>query len=149
MFFKKEVSSSLTPSLESLAHEGLPQSNELIKPIQGQPAVPAEENPTQIGSLVVGQGVCLRGSLNVPNKTTVAGIIEGNLATKELLVQEKGKVQGQVDCQLADIAGYVENNLQVHTALTLRAGAVVAGNIFYKEITIERGAKITGKLARL
>ncbi|QWE25541.1 polymer-forming cytoskeletal protein [Polynucleobacter sp. AP-Elch-400A-B2] len=114
----------------SLSNEGLPQSNELIKPIQGKPAVPAEENSTQMVNLAVGKGVCLRGSFNAPNKTIVAGLIEGNLITKELLVKEYGEVQGQVDCQLADIAGYVENDLQIHIALTLRASAVITGNIF-------------------
>lgn len=149
MFFKKEVSISLKTSLESLSDENLPQINGLIEPIQVDPAAPAEEKSTQIGNLVVGEGVRLRGSFNVPSKTTVTGLIEGNLATKELLIEGNGKVQGQVDCDLADIAGHVEKDLQVDTSLIIRASAVITGNIYYREITIEKGAKITGKLARL
>jgi cytoskeletal protein CcmA (bactofilin family) len=151
MFFKKEVSIPAKSSSEIPADHDLSQSTKLKDAIQVELTAPEEKKGfrNQLGNLNVGEGVRLRGSFNVPNKTIVAGLIEGNLATKELLVQENGKVQGQVDCQLADIAGYLENDLQVHTALTLRASAVITGNVFYQEITIEKGAKITGKLARL
>jgi len=33
--------------------------------------------------------------------------------------------------------------------LTLRASSNISGNIFYKEIDIEKGAKVTGQLSML
>jgi cytoskeletal protein CcmA (bactofilin family) len=149
MFFKKEIEATLNTSSEMMPAEGLPQSKEISEVTQSAPAVPEKQNVKQAGNLVVGEGVCLRGSFNVPTKTTVTGLIEGSIATKELLVGQKGKVQGQVECQIADIAGHIESHLQAHDLLTLRSTAVILGDVFYKEIAIEKGAKITGKLTRL
>lgn len=149
MFFKKEIEPTLNTSPEMILAKNLPLSEEISEVIQIAPTLPEEQNIRQAGNLVVGEGVRLRGSFNVPNKTTVTGLIEGRLATKELLVGKEGKVQGEVNCQLANIAGHVENDLQVHIALTIRASAVITGNIFYQEITIEKGAKISGQLAKL
>jgi cytoskeletal protein CcmA (bactofilin family) len=149
MFFKKEIEPTLNTSSEMILAKNLPLSEEISEVIQIAPTLPEEQNIRQAGNLVVGEGVRLRGSFNVPNKTTVTGLIEGRLATKELLVGKEGKVQGEVNCQLANIAGHVENDLQVHIALTIRASAVITGNIFYQEITIEKGAKISGQLAKL
>jgi len=149
MFFKKEIETTSNTSSEMITAKDLPQNAEINEIIQSEPTLPEEQNVRQAGNLVVGEGVRLRGSFNVPNKTTVTGLIEGTLATTELLVGKEGRVQGEVNCKLADIAGNVENDLQVHIALTIRASAVITGNIFYQEITIEKGAKISGKLARL
>ena len=149
MFFKKEIEATLNTSSEMMPAEGLPQSKEISEVTQSAPAVPEKQNVKQAGNLVVGEGVCLRGSFNVPSKTTVTGLIEGSIATKELLVGQKGKVQGQVECQLADISGHIESHLQAHDLLTLRSTAVILGDVFYKEIAIEKGAKISGKLIRL
>ena len=149
MFFKKEIEATLNTSLEIIPAEGLNQSKEINEITLNEPAVPEKQNVKQVGNLVVGEGVRLRGAFNVPSKTTVTGLIEGNIATKELLVEQKGKVQGQVECQLADIAGHIESHLQAHDLLTLRSTAVILGDVFYKEIAIEKGAKISGKLIGL
>ena len=149
MFFKKEIETTSNKSSEMIPAKDLLQNEEISEIIQSAPTLPVEQNVRQAGNLVIGEGVRLRGSFNVPSKTTVTGLIEGRLATKELLVGKEGKVQGEINCQLADIAGHVENDLQVHIALTIRASAVITGNIFYQEITIEKGAKISGQLARL
>ena len=149
MFFKKEIETTSNTSSEMIPAKDLPQNEEISEIIQSAPTLPEVQNISLAGNLVVGEGVRLRGSFNVPSKTTVTGLIEGSLATTELLVGKEGRVQGEVNCQLADIAGNVENDLQVHIALTIRASAVITGNIFYQEITIEKGAKISGQLAKL
>ena len=149
MFFKKEIETTLNTSSEIIPAEGSPQGKESSEITQSEPAVPEWQNVDQIGNLVVGEGVCLRGSFNVPSKTKVTGLIEGSVATKELFVEQKGKVQGQVECQLADIAGHIESHLLAHNLLTLRSTAVILGDVYYQEIAIEKGAKITGKLTRL
>ena len=149
MFFKREIEATLNTSLEITPAEGLNQSKEISEITLNESAVQEKQNVKHVGNLVVGEGVRLRGAFNVPSKTTVTGLIEGNIATKELLVEQKGKVQGQVECQLADIAGHIESHLQAHDLLTLRSTAVILGDVFYKEIAIEKGAKISGKLIRL
>jgi len=114
-------------------------------------SIPIPQNKTDFntGELVVGEGVVLNGSLEVPNKAWVLGAINGDLKVHSLAVGSTGKIEGKVDCQIADIAGHVKDDLRVHELLIVRASSTISGNIFYKEIDIERGAKIAGQLSML
>jgi cytoskeletal protein CcmA (bactofilin family) len=111
--------------------------------------IPQNKNDFNSGELVVGEGVVLNGSLEVPNKATISGSINGDLKVHSLTVGSTGKIEGKIDCQMADIAGHVKDDLRVHELLVVRASSNISGNIFYKEIDIERGAKITGQLSML
>jgi len=114
-------------------------------------SIPTPQNKTDFstGELVVGEGVILNGSLEVPNKAWVLGAINGDLKVHSLTVGSTGKIEGKIDCQIADIAGHVKDDLRVHEFLIVRSSSTITGNIFYKEIDIERGAKIAGQLSML
>jgi cytoskeletal protein CcmA (bactofilin family) len=112
---------------------------------------PITQNQTPLNAedLVVGDGVVLNGTLEVPNKAMISGAINGDLKVHSLLVGITGKIEGKVVCQIADIAGHVKDDLRVNEFLILRAGSIISGNIYYKEIEIEKGAKIAGALSML
>jgi cytoskeletal protein CcmA (bactofilin family) len=112
---------------------------------------PITQNLTPLNAedLVVGDGVVLNGTLEVPNKAMISGAINGDLKVHSLAVGITGKIEGKVVCQIADIAGHVKDDLRVNEFLILRAGSIVSGNIYYKEIEIEKGAKIAGALSML
>ena len=112
---------------------------------------PITQNQASFNSndLVVGEGVVLNGTLEVPNMALVSGVINGDLKVRSLIVGSTGKIEGKIDCQIADIAGHVKDDLRVHELLVVRASSTISGNIFYKDIDIERGAKITGQLSML
>ena len=113
--------------------------------------IPTTQNQTLLNAedLVVGEGVILNGTLEVPNKAIVSGAINGDLKVHSLAVGITGKIEGKIICQIADIAGQVKNDLRVNEFLILRAGSTISGNIYYKEIEIEKGAKIAGALSML
>ena len=113
--------------------------------------IPVTQNPSPFNAedLVVGEGVVLNGTLEVPNKAIVSGAINGDLKVHSLLVGITGKIEGKVVCQIADIAGHVKDDLRVNELLIIRAGSIISGNIYYKEIEIEKGAKIAGQLSML
>ena len=114
-----------------------------LSPItQNQASLKAED-------LVVGEGVVLTGTLQVPNMALVSGVINGDLKVQSLIVGSTGKIEGKVDCQIADIAGDVRDDLRAHKLLVIRGTATLSGNIFYKDIEIEKGAKISGQLNAL
>ena len=112
---------------------------------------PTTQNQASFNSndLAVGEGVVLNGTLEVPNMALVSGVINGDLKVRSLIVGSTGKIEGKIDCQIADIAGHVKDDLRVHELLVVRANSTISGNIFYKDIDIERGAKITGQLSML
>jgi cytoskeletal protein CcmA (bactofilin family) len=113
--------------------------------------IPVTQNPSPHNAedLVVGEGVVLNGTLEVPNKALVSGAINGDLKVHSLAVGITGKIEGKVVCQMADIAGHVKDDLRVNELLIIRAGSIISGHIYYKEIEIEKGAKIAGQLSML
>ena len=54
-----------------------------------------------------------------------------------MIVGSTGKIEGKIDCQTADIAGHVKDDLHAHELLVVRASSTISGKIFYKEIDIE------------
>jgi cytoskeletal protein CcmA (bactofilin family) len=139
MFFK-----NASPDQVTEAKEGQLQNTSMatIPITQNQPTHNAED-------LVVGEGVVLNGTLEVPNKAMISGTINGDLKVHSLAVGITGKIEGKVVCQIADIAGHVKDDLRVNELLIIRAGSIISGNIYYQEIEIEKGAKIAGQLSML
>ena len=139
MFFK-----SSTPNQTSKTEADQLQ----ITPMATIPT-PQNNNDINAGELIVGEGVVLNGTLEVPNKALVSGAVNGDLKVLSLAVGITGKIEGKVICQIADIAGHVKDDLRVNELLIIRAGSIISGTIYYKEIEIEKGAKITGRLSML
>ena len=46
----------------------------------------------QLDDLVVGSAVHLKDAFNVPSKTTIHGLIRGSLITKDLVINQSGKL---------------------------------------------------------
>jgi len=132
--FSKNLTSELTTD------------NQVEYPIK--PSSPSQAN-REPGTLVVGQGVVLTGNLEVPDNTVVAGSLNGELQTKRLTVAPTGVISGKISCEQADISGAVGEDLTASDMLILRSSANIKGNIFYKEMQIERGAKVAGQLIML
>ena len=139
MFFK-----SSTPNQTSKTEADQLQ----ITPMATIPT-PQNNNDINAGELIVGEGVVLNGTLEVPNKAIISGAVNGDLKVLSLAVGITGKIEGKVICQIADIAGHVKDDLRVNELLIIRAGSIISGTIYYKEIEIEKGAKITGRLSML
>jgi cytoskeletal protein CcmA (bactofilin family) len=139
MFFK-----SASPNQATEIEKGQLQNTPMA-------TIPITQNPSHFNAedLVVGEGVILNGTLQVPNKAMISGTINGDLKVHSLAVGITGKIEGKVVCQIADIAGYVKDDLRVNELLIIRAGSIISGNIYYKEIEIEKGAKIAGQLSML
>jgi len=139
MFFK-----SSSPVQATETEEGQLQNTPMA-------TIPITQNPSPFNAedLVVGEGVVLNGTLEVPNKAMISGTINGDLKVHSLLVGITGKIEGKVVCQIADIAGHVKDDLRANELLIIRAGSIISGNIYYKEIEIEKGAKIAGQLSML
>jgi len=139
MFFK-----NASPDQVTVAKEGQLQNTSMATTPNTQ-----DLPPLNAGDLVVGEGVVLNGTLEVPNKAMVSGAINGDLKVHSLAVGITGKIEGKVVCQIADIAGHVKDDLRVNELLIIRAGSIISGNIYYQEIEIEKGAKIAGQLSML
>ena len=83
----------------------------------------------------------------------VDGRIQGNVINKDgerslLVLSEKGSINGRVRAYDAVINGVIEGDLEVEHFLELQANARISGNIIYRQLQMECGAVVDGKLEK-
>lgn len=98
--------------------------------------------------LVVGQGITMSGEIECCDTLLVEGTVEAALKGASVLhVAETGVFYGTVEIDEATIAGRFEGDLKVNGRLTVKATGSITGSIVYKELAIDAGATIDGKVS--
>lgn len=115
-----------------------------------KPRTPIEV--TKLTSLVSPQ-MEIAGDVVFSGGLRVDGRIRGNViceaGTRGLLVlSDKGSIAGSVRVHDAVINGRIEGDLEAAHFLELQANARVTGNIVYRQLRMECGASVDGKLER-
>lgn len=94
---------------------------------------------------IIGNGTDIKGNIKSNGDLRIDGFIKGTItASGKVVVGTTGCVEGEISCQNADISGEVKANIQVVELLSLKANAVVSGDIFTNKLSIEPGAIFTG-----
>lgn len=100
--------------------------------------------------LTIGAGITMSGEIESCDYLLVEGTVEAALKGANVLeIAESGTFYGTVEIDEANIAGRFEGDITVHGRLTISASGTVTGSIIYKELEIEAGAVIDGKLTPL
>jgi cytoskeletal protein CcmA (bactofilin family) len=69
-------------------------------------------NPTEsLESVVIGDGVIIKGVFFVPAKAVINGIIEGDLTADEVLIGTTGKITGRISAKVIDVRGQIHNTI--------------------------------------
>ncbi|HNQ91973.1 MAG TPA: polymer-forming cytoskeletal protein [Alphaproteobacteria bacterium] len=98
--------------------------------------------------LIIGQGITMSGEIESCDLLVVEGTVEAALKGASVLeIAETGMFYGTVEINEATIAGKFEGDLTVNGRLTVRASGSITGAISYKELAVEAGATIDGKLS--
>ena len=97
-------------------------------------AIPNDQNRiaagTQITGDITGKG-CFR----------IEGTLKGSLKTLgKVVIGEGGYIDGDLECENADVQGKVLGNIKVMNVLTLRGTAKVEGEVTAGSLSIEPGA---------
>lgn len=84
----------------------------------------------------------------------VDGRIQGNVINQDgerslLVLSEKGSITGRVRAYDAVINGVITGDLEVEHFLELQSNARISGNIVYRQLQMECGAVVDGKLEKL
>lgn len=108
---------------------------------------------TRITSLVA-RDMTVQGDVVFEGGLRVDGRVEGNVLGRDassglLVLSEHGTIAGRVKVHDAVINGSVEGDLEVGHFLELQAGARVSGNITYRQLQMDCGATVRGRLERL
>lgn len=97
--------------------------------------------------LVIGEGITMSGEIESCDHLIVEGTVEAALKGANVLeIAEKGMFYGTVEISEATIAGKFEGEITVNGRLTVRSSGSITGAIAYKELAVEAGATIDGKL---
>lgn len=102
-------------------------------------------DPTSSNSqeLVVGVGVSIQGSIKAPARVHLLGTIEGDLEAQSVVIGESGTIEGSLKARSADIYGTVSKDVEITDTLMLRSTSHLNGDVRYRNVQIELGARLT------
>lgn len=100
--------------------------------------------------LVVGRGITMSGEIESCDHLVVEGTMEAALKGASVLdIEESGVFYGAVEINEATVAGRFEGDLTVNGRLTVTDTGSITGSVAYKELAVEAGAVIDGKITPL
>jgi len=111
---------------------------------QPSPAVDAEAR--EAGLVVIGRGTRVHGKIGDCQKLDVHGILEAEVVTEHLVVRDGGGFKGTVQTDNARIHGVFEGTLIVHDHLEIQSTGLVTGDVSYRTLAIQAGARIRGNI---
>ena len=101
------------------------------------------ENSQSINFL--GNGTSIKGDIRSNGDFRIDGSLNGSIHSKgKVVIGASGKIEGEINCQNADISGKIEAKVIAHELLTIKSTAVLKGDIYVNKLAIEPGAKFTG-----
>ena len=94
---------------------------------------------------LIGLGTQIIGDIISAGDVRIDGTLNGNLKINgRLVIGPKGKIEGNVNCQNADISGEIKGTVEVVEMLALKATAKILGDMVIGKLSIEPGAVFTG-----
>ncbi len=102
------------------------------------PEAPPSANLIQSGTMITGD---IESNGNIRIDGTLNGTVT---AGGKVILGSTGNVEGEINCINADIEGKVNGIIRVKELLSLKATAVISGDIIINKLSIEPGARFTG-----
>lgn len=97
--------------------------------------------------LTIGRGITMSGEIEACDHLLVEGTVEAALkGASKLDIAESGVFYGTVSIEEAEVAGRFEGEITVNGRLTIRSTGTITGSISYKELEVESGAVIDGRI---
>lgn len=98
------------------------------------------------GTLIVGEGIEVKGEIQSCRRLIVEGKVEASLEASELAVHAQGLYNGTAVVETASIGGSFAGELTVTGLLTVESGGRVKGTLRYGELRIEQGGRLSGDI---
>jgi cytoskeletal protein CcmA (bactofilin family) len=94
---------------------------------------------------MVGTGTIINGDIQSKSDIRIDGILKGSVKTKgKLVVGPSGVVEGDVECENADVSGEIKAKITVSQLLSLKSTSKLNGDIITNKLSIEPGASFSG-----
>lgn len=93
----------------------------------------------------IGQGTEIEGDITSKGGFRIDGLLKGSLKTTgKVVIGKEGKILGTLICSNADIEGAFEGDMTVENLLSLKATAVVNGEVVTAKLMVEPGTEFNG-----
>jgi cytoskeletal protein CcmA (bactofilin family) len=94
----------------------------------------------------ISAGTIIEGQMKLEGDLHIEGTIKGTVTSKsKVTLGANGKIEGDVNCQEAEISGKVIGKLNVIDMLFLKGNALIDGDINTGKLVMESGVKFNGK----
>tara|TARA_B100001013_G_scaffold288429_1_gene188232 strand:- start:44 stop:499 length:456 start_codon:yes stop_codon:yes gene_type:complete len=98
----------------------------------------------QSGRSYVGETMQIEGDLHCSGAIDVAGLINGDVRVKEMMVFDTGSIKGNLNVKKIVINGHIEGQI-IADEISLGSSSVIKGDIIFKtSLKTEEGAEIDG-----
>ncbi|MDY2943205.1 MAG: polymer-forming cytoskeletal protein [Paludibacteraceae bacterium] len=102
-----------------------------------------QQTGTLYNALTAGSKII--GTIIADSDIRIDGTVEGDLqCSGKVVIGEKGKLKGTIDCQNAEIMGAMEGKIAVHHTLALRATGKILGDVKTQTLIVEPNAVFNG-----
>lgn len=101
------------------------------------------------GSLLVGEGVFMKGSMRVPGTASIDGKLEGELTADTVIIQNNGSMDGRTTANHVRVAGQLNNTTLANKTLVIESSGRIAGSITYEELEIKKGGSLMGGIYKV
>jgi len=93
----------------------------------------------------IGQGTEIIGDITSKGGFRIDGLLKGSLKTAgKVVIGKEGKIIGSLECSNADIEGAFEGDMTIENLLSLKATAVVDGEVVTAKLMVEPGTEFNG-----
>ena len=82
------------------------------------------------------------------NPVVVDGQFKGDITAKELILREKGTINGTLKADTVSISGHFSGDL-VCESLTVTQTGIVEGDVQANSLSIDLGAEVLGSISRI
>ena len=129
-----------------------PQYHETKKPIIEEDAFDIKSKlgtstvDNSESSLMIGEGVIITGTIMANSKVIIQGTVDGDIECNSITISESGNVKGKIKTDTITVEGKAEGEINADDVLNIKSQGHVSGKVFYGEIQIEEGGKISGEI---
>jgi cytoskeletal protein CcmA (bactofilin family) len=94
---------------------------------------------------LIGAGTVIEGDIRSNGDIRIDGAVYGHVYSKaKVVIGNTGLVEGDVNCQNADVSGTVKGKSIVNELLFLKSSSKMSGDIVTGKLVVEVGATFTG-----
>ena len=94
---------------------------------------------------IISESTSITGDIMARGDVRIDGELIGNIdARGRLVIGPKGRLEGEVNCNNIEVAGYIKGKINVAELLTMKASAKIYGEIIAGKLSVEPGSLFTG-----